>query len=143
MLTIQWIRGRGMLSFQGGHGPPNFLKISIVVGRNRSHTSFKSQPPNEKSLALFQYVSHRNSPPQIPTFQFFFLKWKNISLKPERNTQQRDKHSRAVGQIQHSRGKNTAGHQAKYNKSLWTNLDTAGGGGTPYHKHEDSPLRAS
>ena len=49
--------------------PPKFFKTSIIVGRNRSHTfSFKSCPPYEKNLALPPICSHKNAPPQIPTF---------------------------------------------------------------------------
>ena len=52
--------------------PPKFFKTSIIVGRNRSHTfSFKSWPPHEKNLAPPPIRSHKNAPPQIPTFHLF------------------------------------------------------------------------
>ena len=55
--------------------PPNFFKkTSIIVGRNRSHTfSFKTWPPYEKNLASPPIRSHKNAPPQIPTFHLFFF----------------------------------------------------------------------
>ena len=54
-------------------GPPKIFKTSIIVGRNRSHTfSFKTWPPYEKNLASPPIRSHKNAPPQIPTFHLFF-----------------------------------------------------------------------
>ena len=58
----------------GGHAPPTpqIFKTSIIVGRNRSHTfSFKSWPHYEKILAPPPIHSHKNSPPQIPSFNLF------------------------------------------------------------------------
>ena len=53
-------------------GPPKIFKTSIIVGGNRSHTfSFKSWPPYEKNLTPPPIRSHKNSPPQIPTFNLF------------------------------------------------------------------------
>ena len=52
--------------------PPKFFRTFIIVGRNRSHTfSFKSWPPYEENLALPPVRSHKNAPPQIPTFHLF------------------------------------------------------------------------
>ena len=66
-------------ALRGPWPPPKFFKTSIIVGRNRSHTfSFKSWPPYEKNLPPSPIRSHKNAPPQIPTFPLFYFSFPSL-----------------------------------------------------------------